>query len=61
MSKNFLLVSSVVSVLLTIVFIAARLAGFVAWPWYWLISPALATFVVVFILVAIVVYRLPKK
>lgn len=55
------MVSSVVSMLLTIVFIAARLAGFVAWPWYWLISPVLATFIVVFIMVAIVVYRLPKK
>ena len=42
--------------LLTIVFIALKLTGFIAWPWVWVLSPIWITaiFSVIIILVAVI-------
>lgn len=44
--------------LLTLLFIALKLTGVIAWPWVWVLAPLWGTFVLLFVLTMLLKFML---
>ncbi len=53
---------NIFAILLTVLFIGLKLAGYIAWSWLWVLSPIWISFVFfVFLMILILAFDKPKK